>query len=373
MILFLVTLNLPSRYRDCDWLGSTGHASIVHWNTACSYDLVSSLVGSSVRATCGVSCHTFLREGGKVKKWQRVAAVMSAGAVLALTGCSVADPSPSQVALHYSNGPFSSQVFQDCVPQGQLKYQGVSDDHYYYPTGQRSFKFSTDQGSDFPPMQITAEGQVMEVSGTMAFTLDTSCAPWDDKDKDGNVTKHWPGGLLQKFHETLATQDGAYSTKGGTEPGAGWDKLIGKYVKDTTERAITNEALRFGWFQLFTDSKSKSDWERDVVTKVPDLVAAQMGAPYLHVDNILLQKPDPSASLKAGLAAKQEADLRSQAAEVDKRAALNFPGGIDAYVLYQQRLGALALQHSIAKAVDDGRIKAVPVPAGSPVIVNPGG
>jgi hypothetical protein len=295
------------------------------------------------------------------------------GTILALTGCSTADPSPSQVALHYSNGPFSSQVFQDCVQRGRLEYQGVDDDHFYYPTGQRSFKFSSDPGSDYPPMQITAEGQVMDVSGTMAFTLDTSCMPWDDLDANGKVIKHWPGGLLQKFHETLATQDQAYALKGGDEPGPGWDKLIGKYVKDTTERAVANEALRFGWFKLFADPVAKADWERDVVTKVPALVTAQMGAPYLHVDNILLQKPDPSGSLKAGLASKQEADLRSQAAEVDKAAAANFPGGIAAYTEYQKNLSVLSLQHAIAKAIDEGKVKAVPIPQGSNVIVNPGG
>jgi hypothetical protein len=309
-----------------------------------------------------------------LKRQRFVVAGAIIAAVSVLGACSTADPSPGQVAAHYSNGPFSSQVFQDCVAPGQLAYQGVSDDHFYYPAGQRSFKFSNDPDSDYPPIEVmSSDSQVLTVSGTMAFTLDTSCAPWDDKDANGNVIKHWPGGLLQRFHETLAIQDSAFSTAGGTEPGPGWDKFIGKYVKDTAERAITNEALRFGWFALSNDPTARAQWEKDVVTKVPDLVTAQMGAPYLHIDNILLQKPVPGPGLLAGLASKQEAQLRSDAVDIDKAAALNFPGGINAYADYQQKLGVLALQRSIARAIDDGKVKAVPVPAGSPVIVSPGG
>lgn len=279
-------------------------------------------------------------------------------AAVTVAGCSVADTSPSQVALHYSNGPFSSRVFQDCVDPGNLKYQGVNDDHFYYPVGQRTLNFNRD-GGDLPPLTITSnDGQVMDVNAIVAFHLNTSCAPLTER--SGRM---WPGGVLQKFHETIAAQDQAYATSGGSEPGPGWDNALRKYVAAPIERGVSNEALGFGWLPLFTDPATKAKWEQQSVTEIPKLVLAQTGEPYFIIDSILLQKPVPAGNLQAELGNNQAAHLRASTANTDKAAAADFPGGIQAYIDYQRQL-------AVNKAITDGKVSILPVPAGSPVIVN---
>lgn len=293
-----------------------------------------------------------------MKRWQQVAAGMSVVAVVALTGCSVADTSASQVATHYSNGPFSSRAFQDCIDKSTLKYQGAFDDHYYFPLGQRTLIFGP--GGDFPSLTITSnDGQVMEVNANLTFHLNTSCEPYTDK--GGKV---WPGGILQKFQETIAAQDSAYSTDGGEEPGPGWDKALAKYLAAPTERGVSNEALGFGWYPLFTDPVSKANWETKSKEEIPKLVLEQTGEPYFIIDGILLQKPVPSAGLQTELSNNQAARLRANTAATDQAAAVNFPGGIAAYIAYQGQL-------AVNKAIADGKVQILPVPQGSPVIVSP--
>lgn len=281
---------------------------------------------------------------------------VAAAAVVATAACSSVDTAPNQTALHYKNGPFSSRVFEGCVPSSTLQYHKINDDYFYYPQGQRTLNFAP--GGDLPPLTITSrDGQVMDVNAIVAFHLDTSCSPFTDQ-----AGKEWPGGMLQKFHETIASQDQGYATDGGDEPGPGWDKLLNKYLAAPIERSVSNEALRFDWLALFTDTNAKSAWERDSVARIPQLIQAQTGEPYFRIDSILLQRPDPNQALKAGLADNQAARLRAATAQTDEEAATHFPGGVDAYARYQQLL-------AVNKAIAEGKVQIIPVPVGSPVIV----
>lgn len=283
-------------------------------------------------------------------------AVAGLGAVAVMTACSVADTAPNQVALQYVNGPFSSRVFASCVPSSSLQYHKMNNDHFYYPTGQRTLIFG--EGGDFPALTVTStEGQVMAVNANMTFHLNTDCSPFTDKEG-----KHWPGGILQKFHEVVASQDNAYSTSGGDEPGPGWDKVLQKYLQAPTERGVSNEALGFGWQALFTDQATKANWENASKAEIPKLVKEQTGEDYFVIDNILLQKPIAPPNLQAELLNNQAAHLRANTAETDKNTAANFPGGIAGYQAYQMQL-------AISRAIDAGKITAVPVPIGSPVII----
>lgn len=276
-----------------------------------------------------------------------------------LTACSTADTAPNQIALQYQNGPFSSRVFVSCVPQSTLQYHKINNDHYYYPEGQRTLTFGPD--GDFPALSITStEGQVMAVNANMTFHLNTSCQPYTDAQG-----RHWPGGVIQKFHETIAAQDQAYATDGGGEPGPGWDKVLQKYLQAPTERGVSNQALGFGWNALFTDPATKARWETESKTEIPKLVKEQTGEDYFVIDNILLQKPAAPPILQGELANNQAAHLRANTAATDQQTAANFPGGIAGYTAYQ-------LQLAIARAIDNGKVTAVPVPVGSPVIIGGG-
>ena len=279
---------------------------------------------------------------------------------VAAAGCATADTAPSQVALHYSGGPLSSQTFQNCVPSGTLDYEGPADIHYYYPTGQRTFKFSDDPGSDAPPLQATSrDGQILDVSGTITFTLNTSCEQFTDA-----AGKTWPGGKLQKFHETLGSQDRAFASEGGEEPGQGWRVLLGKYLKDPADRTVDAQALLFGWAELDSDPTAKTRWEQAVVAGIPELVLSQAGEDFFTINNIVLQKPKIPDTLQTERQNNEAAKLRATTADTDKGAAQNFPGGIQGYLDYQQQL-------AVNKAIQEGRVQVIPIPQGSPVIVSP--
>lgn len=264
---------------------------------------------------------------------------------LAATGCSTVNTAPDQVALHYSGGSFSSQTFKECVNPGVRAVNGPSDKHYYYPQGQRTFKFSTDDGSDSGALTAsTKDSQELVVKGTVTFTLNTDCA------------------RLRKFHEQIGRKYTAYTEDSGAEPSAGWDRMIGVYIKDVLDRAVDNEALKYGWLELYNSTESKARWEHDVLGAFPALVKSLAGDDYFTINAVVLQKPDIADGLKAQLRGKQEATLRAEAANVDRKTAESWPGGIQAYLAYQQQL-------AINKAITDGKVRIIPIPQGSGINV----
>lgn len=292
-----------------------------------------------------------------------LAVLVLAGAALTMAGCSSVDTAPDQVALHYAGGGVADERrFETCVGSSELhNFDGVGETYAYYPTGQRAFKFSTDEGADAGPLTAsTRDQQELVVRGVITFTLNTSCKPFTDADG-----RRWPGGKLQKFHELIGRKFSAAADGPDVEPPAGWDKLLGVYIKDIADRAIDNEALRYGWEQLYNDAAKKAQWEKDVIAAIPDLVKRQAGEDYFTINSIVLQKPDIADVLKGQLAAKQAAVLRGQASEVDKATAKNWPGGISAYLDYQRQL-------AVNKAIEEGKVKVLPIPQGSAVIVQGG-
>ena len=280
-------------------------------------------------------------------------------AALVLTGCSIANTTASEVALQYGAGPFDSRTFVKCVPSGERQVNDINDDHYYYPAGQRDFTFGPGDGMDSAPLtSTTSDAQEISVSGTGKFTLNTSC----DKFTDPSV-KEWPGGRLQMFHELIASKLDAAPTDGGEQMKDGWKVLLRNYVGAALDRATDNEALKFGWQQLYTDTTSKAKWEKDVLDQLPAILKTlTQGVDLITINSVLLQKPGIQPSLVSGLTDKQAATLRNEAAEVDKQAAVNFPGGLVGYQAYQQ-------QQAINQAIKDGKVQVIPIPQGSPVIV----
>lgn len=279
---------------------------------------------------------------------------------LAASACSIASTTASEVALQYGAGPFDSKTFVKCVPSGTRQQNDINDDHYYYPAGQRDFTFSSGEGVDSAPLtSTTSDAQEISVSGTIKFTLTTDCAEFTDPSG-----KKWPGGKLQMFHELIAAKYDAAPTDGGEAMKGGWAALLRNYVGAAVDRATDNEALKFAWLDLYTKTEAKAAWEQAVLKQIPDILKTlTQGVDLIKIDAVLLQKPGIQPGLVSGLTDKQAAELRSQAVEVDKNAAKDFPGGIQAYQAYQQ-------QQAVNQAIKDGKVSVLPIPAGSPVIVD---
>jgi hypothetical protein len=276
-----------------------------------------------------------------------------------LTGCSIANPTSSEVSLQYGSGMFDSRKFVECETDRDVS--DVNDDHYYYPSGQRDFSFGDGEGMDSAALtSTTQDSQEIKVTGTVKFTLNTDCTQFTD-----STGKTWPGGKLQMFHELIAYKYDAAPTDGGEQMTEGWSALLRNYVGAALDRATDNEALKYPWQKLYTDAPSKAQWERDVLGQLPKVLTnLTQDVDLITINSVLLQKPGIQPALMQGLTDKQAAELRSQAADVDKQAAANFPGGIPGYQAYQQ-------QQAVNEAIKSGKVQVLPVPQGSPVIVSP--
>lgn len=300
-----------------------------------------------------------------VRRWATGLAAVSLLGVM--SACSTADTAASQVALHYQNGPFSSRTYSSFVPPGTLERHSLNDDYYYYPNGQRTIHFAA-QGGDSPPLVVTSsDGQPMTIEAFVTFHLDTRPGPYNELDTRGKTGESWPGGRLQKFHERIGFQEGAYATTSGAEPGPGWDRALAKSLVAPVQRSLNVEALKHPWHDLYSNATVKSRWEADALTQIPDLIKqANGGEDYFLIDGIIIpHAPVPPAQLLAGIVDNQTAHLRADATNTDQQAAASFPGGVEAY-------GRFLQQQAVTQAIKEGKVQVMPVPFGSPVIVGGG-
>lgn len=287
----------------------------------------------------------------------KFAAVATALAAV-VSGCTVATPDTSQTVLHYSGGSFSSQEWKDCVPPGKREVFGPGDYNYYYPQGQRTFTFSDKPGADAPPIRVSTKNSTeLIVRGTVAFTLNTDCAKFTDASG-----REWPGGIFQRFHDTIGRQKGAFASDEGEQQPDGWKSVLQIYVGDPAEKAMDNAGKTHDYQALYGSGEAKAAWERSVLEELPKLILAQAGAQHFIINNIQIQQPDLPDDLRKELEGNQAAILRQNTANTDKSAAESFPGGVPGYLAYQQQL-------AINKAISEGKANINVVPQGSGIMI----
>lgn len=281
---------------------------------------------------------------------KKLAAVMAVSAAIGLTaGCANMETAPDQQGIRYSGGAIFPEAvqFKNCQGPGKQEFGDAGDNTYEYPAGQRTYKFSADPGSDSPPLTASAPspggGQPIEltVSGTVTFT-----PAFDNCD------------TLRAFHEKVGIKYQAWTPEG-------WSQMLGVYIKDVADRAIDNEALKFNWVDLTSNADIKAQWEQAVVKAIPELLKTQAGAEFFRIDNVLLQRPDLPGDIKAQINQTEAARQQANTAEQVKKAAETFPGGVPAYQAYQQ-------SQAVNEAIRSGQVKVIPIPQGSPVMVNAG-
>lgn len=286
-------------------------------------------------------------------------------AALILAGCAEADPDTSQKVLHYTGGSFSSQAFEKCIDPGVHQFNGPGDYHFYYPNGTRTFTFSDKPGADAPPIMVsTASGIELKIRGTVTFHLNTSC----EKFKDVNEIE-WPGGRLQRFHDEIGRHKGAYASGGGQAQPDGWKNVLIEYIGSPAETVMDDAGLPLTWQQLYGDGDKRRAWEQTVYTELPKRMLAKSKADHFVIDNVELQKPDLPDQLRAEGLSNEAAILRKQTADTDGNAAKDFPGGLPAYMAYQQQLAQLDTQKAITRAINEGKVNLNVVPNGATVNV----
>lgn len=289
-----------------------------------------------------------------------------AAGLLVLTGCSTVSTAAQEVALAYGGGSFDSANFVKCYGGGfKSTTEGASDTYKYYPTGQRDFSFGQGKGLDSAALTSTTKGAIaLQVEGTVKFTMNLSCRPF--KDPKG---KNWPGGTAQFFHELIGSKDfdggHAYNEEGSQNYGAGWSGMLRQYMGFAVNRVIDDSALGFTREELTTDPVAKTNWERAVHKALPEVLQEMTGGvEVFKIEKVLLQRPEPPKAIADANVEKEAAKIRAEATTIDQTTAGNFPGGMPAWLEYQDRQAA---NEALKIAAQKGQV--IPVPYGSPIIV----
>lgn len=296
--------------------------------------------------------------------------VFAALLALALTAgaaaCSSVDTDPRQVALHYSGGSWEAQTFKSCVPSSTLEVANSAGDHYYYyPTGDRTYEFRGDgnaENVEQGAIEITSSDRIsLKVSGLLNFTLNTDCEPFTDKGG-----KQWPGGHLQMFHERF-NKDRVAPEESGQEMTGGWRTMLVNRIGGPLNQLMDQMALRYSVAQLDSDPTKKDEWQKAVLDELQNRIDASFGGERVIEirEPIIIDKPDIPQSLKDVIAEGEAIRQRGVNAAQEKAIGEAWPGGPAAY---DRHLIDLAVQ----KAINEGRVQVIPVPAGSDVLVNGG-
>lgn len=285
-------------------------------------------------------------------------AVLAAVSLLALAGCTSISTQPDETGLTYNAGPLSDTAFDTCVGPGNRDWDGPGDEHYTYPFGQRTFAFGGDEGLDAVAISVvTSDNVTMSVSGVTTFALNTDCK------------------TLQQFHERIGIKFQAWMEEGQTTDG--WRDMLNIYLKQPLEKAMDAVSKKYGYKALYSDPAVKEKWEDEIVTLASTFIKDQAGADYFCQPGyagtgpcgnavLTLQSPVPPENIRAALTAEQEAVAQNNAqkqknetvrTELESIRELVKVLGPEAYVLY--------------KAIQDGKVSVVPVPAGSGINVNP--
>jgi hypothetical protein len=281
------------------------------------------------------------------------------------SACGYVTTGASEVALQYEGGAVEGRQFYECFAGGARDAQDWGDTQYYYPTGGRDFSFSDAKTADTAPLTaVSQDAQQLRVVGTIKFKLTLSCAPFTDP-----TGKRWEGGTAQFFHEIFGTKDPSkpvYNTAGNEAYGEGWQNFLTNYMGFAVDRIVDDNALKYTMAALRTDATARASWETDVKEKLPDMLKKLTnGVDIFDVTEVIIQQPNVRKEIADAEAQRQAAEIAASAANVDVEAAKNFPGGMPAYQEYKR-------QQAVNKAIESGKVQIIPIPNGSPVIVQPG-
>lgn len=286
----------------------------------------------------------------------------------ALVGCSVADPNPSEIALKYNGGPFSNQQFLGCVAPGTQDRNGPNDSYFYYPHGTRTYNFAgapgqPANGADEGAISVNTKNNVqMLVTGSITFTLNESCVPFTDK--NGH---YWPGGMLQKFHDTIGRSHSMFAGDSNADFGGNntWTAGLNLFLGGPASKALNNAGLAYSWQDLYSNLQARNAFVTQAEADIKTLITAQAGDNFFLIQNVQVDQPQPPDSTIGQMTALQDQQIQNQQAQQAQQLASSFPGGINGYLDYQQK-------QAVNKAISDGRVPILPIPMGSSIIVNGG-
>jgi hypothetical protein len=280
--------------------------------------------------------------------------LVMAALTVALTGCTTyATPDTSSVGLAYTGGSWDSKAFEKCIPAGGNEAIDNGGDTAYYPQGTRTWAFGNGPGMDSGPILVSTKNQELIQGGIITFTLDTTCTEWTDA--AGTV---WPGGPLQKFHETIGRSNAAEFTEDSTQVPQGWRDVLGKFLGGPANRVMDTTAGNYTWQQMYSDPAIVQTFTDQVVKDLPDKIKdATGGDTFFKIISIQVDKPQLPDELMNQMRIK-EAEILAQDTATQKRLFQeSWPGGIAGYQAFQR-------QEAETKCIAEGRCTLIPAGVG---------
>lgn len=302
-----------------------------------------------------------------MKRFLKLAMASALGA-LVLVGCSTADPNPSEIGLRYNGGPFSGQEFLNCIAPGSRQVNGPNSQYYYYPFGTRTYNFAGDVGKAAPGadegaiLVNTKNSTQMKVTGSITFRLNDSCTAFTDR--NGHF---WPGGMLQKFHDTIGRSHNMFATDSNADFAGNttWGQGLNLFLGGPAGKALNNAGLAYNWQDLNSNLDVRNKFVAAAETDIKTLISQQAGDDFFLIQNVQVDQPLPPTNLIEQMTELQKQQLVNQTAEQTQQLAANWPGGLAGYQQYQQQL-------AVIKAISDGHVPVLLIPQGSPIMANVG-
>lgn len=296
-------------------------------------------------------------------KLRKLGALAAAALVVATTaGCSTyAQPDTALRGVSYTGGEWESKQFLRCVEPGANEAVDNGGSTYFYPITSRTWDFSNRLGADSPPIQVsTSNNQELAVSGTITFTLVTDCTEYTDEDG-----KLWPGGKLQKFHDTIGRSKGSFFGEESTVIPQGWRDMLAIYLGGPAERVMDTTGGGVTWQALYSDAATVSNFTKSVKDSVPAAIKSLTGGEvYFDITDIQIDKPTVGPALKTELENAERAALAQGTANAEKAFAVSFPGGLAGYQSYKTQIANENLANAQAECLRSGKCTSVPFPAG---------
>jgi len=226
--------------------------------------------------------------------------------VLGLSSCGYNTPS-DMVALHITKGPFQSKKIVGCVGPSQKKVW-TNDDYPLFPTSEREWDATGQQGSDGPDFQsVTKDKVIMDIPVTVRFTLKTDCD------------------TLTKFYTSYVRRYGAHFDADGTFNDQ-WETLLRKLVADPADQTLDRIVQQFNWQNVWNDPKTKTDIEQQLNAALESdnsLMVQTAKGSYFDGISVLVGTPVPdNKDLAAQVASEQtlvaQADAERAQAKADQ-------------------------------------------------------
>jgi len=233
------------------------------------------------------------------------AALVGMGLVLAvlLSSCGYSVPS-DMVAITVGSGPFEAKKVKDCKPPSDRGFW-TNDSYNYFPTSEREWDATGQQGSDAKPFQsVTDDKVIMEIPVTVRFSLKTDCE--DLKDFYVKYARRYN----VKFEN-----DGTYNDE--------WLTLLRKLVADPADQTLDRIVQDYRWQDVWNDPSTKAEIEQKMTTALRSdnsLLVQTAHKSYFDGISVLIGKPIPPTQLASAVADTQTRVAKAQAEEAQAQA-----------------------------------------------------